>query len=120
LSLERREEHRGRRPGDRVIRIVRPREFKRTDGGFVATEDALHQGPRSKIFPALPRLIGAAVDAGAHGAFLSGAGSAVLAFVTDSEAAVKSAMEYAGAQSGISGRVECLAIARLGASIEAS
>jgi amino acid transporter len=41
LSLERREEHRGRRPGDRVIRIVRPREFKRTDGGFVATEDAL-------------------------------------------------------------------------------
>jgi len=29
------------RPGDRVIRIVRPREFKRTDGGFVATEDAL-------------------------------------------------------------------------------
>jgi hypothetical protein len=38
LSLERREEHRGKRPGDRVIRIVRPPEFKRTAGGFVATE----------------------------------------------------------------------------------
>ena len=41
MSLERREEHRGKRPGDRVIRIVRPPEFKRTRGGFVATEEAL-------------------------------------------------------------------------------
>jgi amino acid transporter len=40
-SLERREERRGRRPGDRVVRIVRPPEFKRTPGGFVLTEEAL-------------------------------------------------------------------------------
>ena len=40
-GLERREERRGQRPGDRVVRIVRPREFKRTRGGFVATEEAL-------------------------------------------------------------------------------
>ncbi|TMF57722.1 MAG: APC family permease [Chloroflexi bacterium] len=40
-SLERREERRGQRPGDRVVRIVRPREFKRTTGGFVATDAAL-------------------------------------------------------------------------------
>jgi amino acid transporter len=40
-ALERREERRGRRPGDRVVRIVRPPEFKRTTGGFVATEEAL-------------------------------------------------------------------------------
>ena len=40
-SLERREERRGQRPGDRVVRIVRPPEFKRTTGGFVATEEAL-------------------------------------------------------------------------------
>jgi amino acid transporter len=41
LSLERREEHRGKRPGDRVIRIVRPPGFKRTPGGFLATDAAL-------------------------------------------------------------------------------
>ena len=40
-GLERREERRGQRPGDRVVRIVRPPEFKRTSGGFVATEEAL-------------------------------------------------------------------------------
>jgi amino acid transporter len=40
-GLERREERRGQRPGDRVVRIVRPPEFKRTRGGFVATEEAL-------------------------------------------------------------------------------
>ena len=40
-GLERREERRGQRPGDRVVRIVRPPEFKRTTGGFVATEEAL-------------------------------------------------------------------------------
>jgi len=39
-SLERREERRGQRPGDRVVRIVRPPEFKRTTGGFVVTEKA--------------------------------------------------------------------------------
>lgn len=40
-GLERREEVRGQRPGDRRVRIVRPAEFRRTAGGFVATEKAL-------------------------------------------------------------------------------
>jgi amino acid transporter len=40
-DIERREERRGPRPGDRVVRIVRPPEFRRTRGGFVVTEKAL-------------------------------------------------------------------------------
>jgi len=40
-GIERREERRGQRPGDRVVRIVRPPEFKRTAGGFLATKEAL-------------------------------------------------------------------------------
>ena len=40
-GLERREELRGRRPGDRVVKIVRPPAFRRTEGGFTATEKAL-------------------------------------------------------------------------------
>ena len=34
---------RGKRPGDRRVRIVRPPEFRRTEGGFVATERALER-----------------------------------------------------------------------------
>ena len=43
-----------------------------------AMEDRLHQPYRAAIFPALPNLIAAALDAGASGAALSGAGSTVL------------------------------------------
>lgn len=45
-----------------------------------ATEDALHQPARGdKAFPHLFPMIRAAIDAGAHGAFLSGAGPTVMA-----------------------------------------
>jgi len=58
LSLERREEHRGKRPGDRVIRIVRPREFKRTAGGFLATEEALApQGDVARLWSNVRRVL---------------------------------------------------------------
>lgn len=45
-----------------------------------ATEDRLHEPYRARAFPALPRLVGAAREAGAIGACLSGAGSSVIAF----------------------------------------
>jgi len=58
LSLERREEHRGKRPGDRVIRIVRPREFKRTAGGFLATEEALApKGDAARLWSNIRRVL---------------------------------------------------------------
>ena len=45
------------------------------------TVDRIHEPYRSVAYPQLPRLTGAARAAGALGAFLSGAGSTVLAFV---------------------------------------
>jgi len=45
------------------------------------TIDRIHEPYRSVAYPQLPRLTGAARAAGALGAFLSGAGSTVLAFV---------------------------------------
>ena len=45
----------------------------------LATEDALHQPARAAIMPAMLPVIAAAREAGALGAFLSGAGSAILA-----------------------------------------
>ena len=44
-----------------------------------ATEDMLHQPQRATIYPHLIPMVRAAVTAGAHGAFLSGAGPTVLA-----------------------------------------
>ncbi|MGI8703580.1 MAG: homoserine kinase [Candidatus Limnocylindrales bacterium] len=45
-----------------------------------ATEDRLHEPYRAAVYPALPRLVQAARDAGAMGACLSGSGSTVIAF----------------------------------------
>jgi len=44
-----------------------------------AMEDRLHQQHRSKLFPHCEPIIQAALKAGAHGAFLSGAGPTVVA-----------------------------------------
>ena len=46
----------------------------------IATEERLHQRSRSKHFPRMFDLFQAARDAGAHGVYLSGGGSTILAF----------------------------------------
>lgn len=69
-----------------------------------ATEDRLHQPARARIFPALPVIIGAALDAGAHGAYLSGGGSTVAAFATVAEDRIAGAMASAAASEGVGGR----------------
>ncbi|MFN8633137.1 MAG: homoserine kinase [Chloroflexota bacterium] len=84
-----------------------------------ATEDAIHQPPRSTIFPALPILVEAAVEAGAYGAFLSGAGSSVLALVDPGRAErVGPAMAAAAARACVPGRVVQTEIGEHGASVE--
>ncbi len=93
----------------------------RTDLLRTATEDAIHQPPRSTVFPALPVLIGAALEAGAHGAFLSGAGSSVLALVDPGQAErVGAAMTEAARAANIPGRVIQTTIAPDGATVDAS
>jgi homoserine kinase len=63
-----------------AIANERPEELRR------AFHDRLHQTRRQKLVPFLPSVINAAEQAGAFGAFLSGAGSAVVA-VTDERSA---------------------------------
>ncbi|HZQ35503.1 MAG TPA: homoserine kinase [Dehalococcoidia bacterium] len=79
----------------------------RLDGLRVATQDVLHQPARSRIFPALYDVIDAALGAGAWGAYLSGGGSAVLAFTTGRCDAVGAAMVAAAAQHGTAGHYLC-------------
>lgn len=82
-----------------------------------STEDRLHQGHRSKAFPALPTLIEAALAGGALGSALSGAGSSVVAFTDSPEAsaAVSEALARAAAEAGLQGTVQTLAPRRAGA-----
>ena len=66
----------------------------RTDLLRLLTEDRLHEPYRASVYPELPRLVAAARDAGAIGAFLAGAGSTVAALVDASD---ESAAERVGA-----------------------
>jgi homoserine kinase len=70
------------------------------------TVDRIHEPYRSVAYPQLPRLTGAARAAGALGAFLSGAGSTVLAFVAPGAdaAPVEAALVEAAADAGLPGR----------------
>jgi homoserine kinase len=70
------------------------------------TIDRIHEPYRSVAYPELPRLTGAARAAGALGAFLSGAGSTVLAFVAPGADAtpVEAALRDAAATAGLAGR----------------
>jgi homoserine kinase len=71
------------------------------------TVDRLHEPYRAAVFPQLPRMVGAAREAGALGACLSGAGSTILAF-TDSMAGItriEAAFFAAAADVDLPGRV---------------
>lgn len=66
-----------------------------------ALEDRIHQPHRALLYPWLPDAITAALAAGAHGAALSGAGPAVMAFVEPGRGeAVAAAMAAAAAVPG--------------------
>lgn len=83
-----------------------------------AMEDRLHQPYRSAIFPALPRLITAAREAGAYGAALSGAGSTVIALSPPQSAhAVSAALEVEAAANSLTGHGVLAAIDTEGARI---
>ncbi len=75
------------------------------------TVDRIHEPYRSVAYPELPRLTGAARAAGALGAFLSGAGSTVLAFVAPGTepGPVRDALAAAAGELGLAGRAAIVA-----------
>jgi homoserine kinase len=71
------------------------------------TVDRLHEPYRAKAFPQLPHMVEAARRAGAIGACLSGAGSAILAF-SDSMSGItriEAALTAAAADTDLPGRL---------------
>ena len=71
----------------------------------IATDDRLHQPARQTIFFPMNNIIRAAMGAGALGAFLSGAGSTVLALATEKQFTIGYEMADAAVKSGLDGTV---------------
>ncbi len=88
----------------RAAMLVAALEQGRWDLLDASTQDRLHQSARSEQFPALYDIIDAAKDAGAHGAYLSGAGSTIAAFATDDVERIARLMQQAAIARGYSGR----------------
>jgi len=103
----------------RATLLVASMATGRLDGLRVATQDVLHQPARSRLFPALYDVIAAALQAGAWGAYLSGGGSAVLAFTTTETDAVGEAMLAAARRQGTGGHWLATRPRRCGAQIVA-
>ncbi len=70
-----------------------------------AMRDRWHQPARSALMPHVPILIEAALDAGAHGACLAGAGPSVLALTGAASAPVEAALAEAASRAEVAGRV---------------
>lgn len=86
------------------------------------TVDRIHEPYRATVYPQLPRLVQAARDAGAIGACLSGAGSAILAF-TDSMATItriEAALAAVAADTDLPGRITVVEPRNQGARVVAS
>ncbi len=86
-----------------------------------ATEDRLHQPYRSGLVPGMVNAMKAACDAGAMGAYMSGAGPSILALVGDRAQAepVQAAMKEAFAQARVEAATMVLPMATSGAAVEA-
>lgn len=80
-------------------------------------DDRLHQPYRQHLIPGLRDVIAAALDAGAHGAALSGAGPTVIALASHSQAQIGSAMVEAFTQQQITGRSFILHIENSGTQV---
>ncbi len=94
------------------------RALESGDGAWLATalEDRIHQPYRAPLIPGFDAVKTAAIDAGAYGVVISGAGPTLLALVEMSAAAVVGdAMVTAWMQSGISAAASIQTIAKEGA-----
>jgi len=83
------------------------------------TVDRLHEPYRATVYPQLPMFIAAALEAGAIGACLSGAGSTVLAFAdsVSTFSRIEGALSAVAADQDLAGRIEIVAPRNVGARV---
>jgi homoserine kinase len=86
----------------------------------VAMQDRWHQPARAALFPALPELIAAAVEGGARGAALSGAGPSVVALTDRDPQPVAEAMSACALRLGVAGEAIVSRVRNWGARVDVS
>ncbi|MEX2032672.1 MAG: homoserine kinase [Dehalococcoidia bacterium] len=102
----------------RAALVVAALTQRRYDALDVAVEDTLHQPARSQLFPAMYPIFEAAREAGAYGAYLSGGGSTVAAFVSpDLADAVAAAMLRRCGEHGVGAVTRVVAMSGTGAQV---
>lgn len=104
----------------RAALVVAAITQRRYDLLATATQDILHQPARATLFPAMLPALEAARKAGAHGAYLSGGGSTLAAFVTGHAESVAGAMREAAAAHGISGVTRVVSLSGRGTEVVAA
>jgi homoserine kinase len=82
-----------------------------------AMQDRLHQPYRQALFPAMPDIIQAALDAGAYGASLSGGGSSLIALASSNFQAILRAMRETARSAGVDGTGMVLRADQVGARV---
>ncbi|MCS7207770.1 MAG: homoserine kinase [Dehalococcoidia bacterium] len=90
----------------RVALLVNALHSRRWDDLALATQDRLHQPARQALFPAMPLIFKAALDAGALGVFLSGAGSSIVALTRGREMTIGYEMLDMAHKAGVSATVQ--------------
>jgi homoserine kinase len=82
-----------------------------------AMQDRLHQPYRQALFPAMPDIIQAALNAGAYGASLSGGGSSLIALASSNFQAILRAMQETARSAGVDGSGMILRADQVGARV---
>lgn len=82
-----------------------------------AMQDRLHQPYRQALFPAMPDIIQAALDAGAYGASLSGGGSSLIALASSNFQVILRAMRETARSLGVDGSGMILRADQVGARV---
>ena len=86
-----------------------------------ATDDRLHQPQRiDRLFPRFRPIARGALDAGAHGVFLSGAGPAIMALATDRFMTICYEMSENARKAQIDGKALILDLSNNGVQVEPS
>src|SRR5438128_11178081 len=85
-----------------------------------AMQDRLHQPYRQALFPAMPDIIQTALDAGAHGASLSGGGSSLIALASSNFHTILRAMRETARSAGVDGSGMILHADQVGARVLSS
>ncbi len=81
----------------------------------VAMQDRIHQPTRVKLFPLMPKLIEAALSAGAYGAALSGGGSSIIALADHNLEKIAQSINLQAKENQISGKTLIVDINKAGA-----